>query len=255
MWLSWLALFLGPAAAAPVVETLPEGRIDWSRMVLVVAVQSDQRVGAWTDRRLQEQDAMDRLGPQVRGTAMRVRLTPDTQVTDIVGEEGPMARRISEGADAWVVTEARYREAGSVELVAELDLHRWLKPVLATLARPEPVEEGPGEFSGLLVDVRGLPFEPCLVPRVLSASGELLFGVQRLYAGVLDAGPPVVYVSDPADPRAVARAGERPLLVRAASVARGGEIQLDPEVGQRVQAAADLPSLASRGRVVIVVGP
>lgn len=249
-----LALAAEPESTG-VVEALPGGSIDWTRLVMTVTVQSDQRVGAWMDRRLQEQDAMDRLGPQVRLLADRVRVTPDTLVADVLAGEGDLARRVGDALSGWEVVEARYHEAGAVELSAELDLRRSLKPVLTSLATTEAPPKGEGEATGLLIDARGLPFEPCLVPRVITSTGTVLFGAQRLSADGIEYEAPVVYVTDPADARAVRRAGERPILVRAASVVRGGELMLDPEAGRRVEESSDLASIAAGGRVVVVVGP
>ncbi len=238
-----------------VVEALPGGSIDWSRLVLTVTVQSDQRVGAWMDRRLQEQDAMDRMGPQVQALAARVRVTPDTLAADVLAGDSELSRRVADTISSWTVVETRYHEAGAVELSAELDLRRWLRPVLVSLASTGATPVGSGQATGLLIDARGLPFEPCLVPRITTASGAVLFGAQRLSAEPLASESPVVYVTDPADEAAVRRAGERPILVRAASVVRGGELVLDPEAGRRVEDSPDLAAIAAQGRVVVVVDP
>lgn len=258
--LAW-ALWTGSAAVvhaaepAPVMESLPDGRIDWSRLVLEVQAKSDMRVGAWMDRRVQEQDALDRLGPRVERLAQRVRVTPDTLAADMMAVEGELPRRLEDTVDDWRVVETRYRDGGTVEMVAELDLQRWLRPALRSLAAQDAPPDGPGEVTGLVVDARGLPFEPCLAPRITGPTGTVIFGAQRLSEAAFELTAPVVYVTDPADPRAVERAGDRPRLVRAASVVRGGELVLDPAAARALESDPDLPGIAARGRVVVVVGP
>lgn len=256
--LAWVVAWApasGAATPEPVLESLPDGRIDWSRLVLEVQAQSDMRVGAWMDRRVQEQDALDRLGPRVERLAQRVRVTPDTLAVDLMSAEGELPRRLEDTVEDWRVVETRYHDGGAVEMLAELDLQRWLRPALRSLAAQEAPAAGPGDVTGLVVDARGLPFEPCLAPRVTAPTGAVLFGAQRLTADAFELAAPVVYVTDPADPRAVQRAGDRPLLVRAASVVGGGELVLDPAAARKLEADPDLPTIAARGRVVVVVGP
>ena len=243
------------ADADGVVEPVPDGRIDWTRLVLSVDASSNRRVGAWMDRRVQEQDALDRLGPRIERLSRRVRVTPDTLAADLLDGQGELAHRLGEGVTQWHVVETRYHDSGTVEMTAELDLHTWLRPALRSLAAQQSPPPGPGVQTGLVVDARDLPFEPSLAPRISGPTGTVLFGAQKLAPGSFELEAPVVYVSDPADLRAVQRAGDHPLLVRAVSVVRGGELVLDPSTASQLEADPDLPSIAAHGRVVIVVGP
>lgn len=238
-----------------VVEAVPQGRIDWTRLVLSVDARSELRVGAWKDRRIQEQDALDRLKTRVPDLAQRVRVTPDTLAADLLAGQGDLPSRLGDTVHDWQIVETRYHEDGAVELVAELDLRQWLRPALRSLASQEAAPTGPGDVTGLVIDARELPFEPCLAPRITAPTGTVFFGAQRLSMDTLDLAAPVVFVTDPADPRAVARAGDHPLLIRAASVLGGGELVLDPASAQTLDAAPDLPAIAAKGRVVIVVQP
>ncbi len=239
-------------AFGDVVEAVPDGRIDWSRLVLMVEVTSDMRVGAWKDRRVQEQDALDRLKPLIESLAERVRITPDTLAADLLAGSGDLARRLDQTRGDWQVVESRYHDSGEVTLVAELDLRAWLRPALTSLASSVAPPAGPGDATGLVIDARALPFEPCLAPRVRTPTGNVLFGAQRLTGPAIELDAPVVYVTDPADPRVIARAGSRPILLQATSVQRGGELVLDPTAAQALESHPDLPDLAARGRVVIV---
>ncbi|NOY25576.1 MAG: hypothetical protein GXP62_06855, partial [Oligoflexia bacterium] len=252
-----LAFCLGLSAHADdlpdVIEAVPRGRIDWTRLVLSVDARSELRMGAWKDRRIREQDALDRLKSRVPDLAQRVRVTPDTLAADLLAGKGDLPRRLGDAVNDWQIVETRYHDNGAVELVAELDLRQWLRPALRSLASQEATPPGPGDVTGLVVDARELPFEPCLAPRITAPTGTVFFGAQRLSADTLDLGAPVVFVTDPADPRAIARAGDHPLLVRAASVQGGGELVLDPTSARALDATPDLASIAAQGRVVIVV--
>ncbi|RME22236.1 MAG: hypothetical protein D6798_16340, partial [Deltaproteobacteria bacterium] len=249
-WASDGAATVESAGFDDVIEAVPGGRIDWSRLVLTVEVTSDMQVGAWKDRRIQEQDAFDRLGPIIESLAERVRITPDTLAADLLDGTGGLSRRLDQTRRDWQVVETRYHDSGAVTLVGELDLRVWLRPALASLASSAAPPPGPGDATGLVVDARALPFEPCLAPRLRTPGGEVLFGAQRLTAAAIELEAPVVYVRDPADPRVIERAGRHPILVQATSVRRGGELWVDPTAARVLEAHPDLPTIAARGRVV-----
>jgi hypothetical protein len=63
----------------------------------------------------------------------------------------------------------------------------------------------------------------------------------------------VIYVTDPADPVAVRRSGEQPLIVRAASVAEDVNLVLDPSDGVALEKAMSESGFLAQGTVVIVV--
>ena len=84
--------------------------------------------------------------------------------------------------------------------------------------------------------------------------GGLLVDVSLLNPEVAQTGSPVLYVTDPADPRAQKRAGEKPVFILASDTG-AGRIFLDPGVLAQVQATPGTASLAADGQVVIVVDP
>lgn len=253
MLMGWVLALAGAAHAAPVgVQAEIEGaRIDWVRWKLVVTAESERSVGAWQDQRIREQDAVDRLGPLVAAAARHVPLTPDTDAGDLLATETPLAHRLTDGLRDWTIAETRYREGGRVEMDAELDLRNWLGPALAELAHAAP--GAPASATGLLIDVRGLPFAPCAAPRLMTASGEELTSAQRLDPDVARRQTGVVYVADPADEVGVVRAGVAPLMARPTRV-QGCEMSLGP-ADASLALHPDLQAIAAGGRVVVVTGP
>jgi len=244
----------GEAEATEVIEPLAEGHLDWTSWRLHVHTRSDMVMGAWEDRRLQEQDALDRLGPRLEELAGQVRVTPDSSAADLMSGEDDLSRRLHEGLRRWHVDETTYLSSGGVEMRASLDLHEWLRPALVALASSELPELPAGAPSGLIVDVRGLSFRPSLAPTIRTPEGKAIARAQLLHEDTARLSSPVVFVRDPADAQAIARAGTQPLFARAAQ-ARGGELVLDAESALRLSAEAALPALVARGNVVLVVSP
>lgn len=239
----------------PVRERSEAGVVDWTTFRLEASASSERTVGAWKDQRIREQDALDRLEPRILALAPEVRITPDSTAGDRMAEGDELAQRLSEGLRLWKVEETRYISTGRVEMDAALDLQAWLRPALVALARAEPPPAPTGTTTGLLVDARGLGFQPCLLPRLSGPDGRVLFEAGSLSADTVRRGVPVVYVTDPADPRAFPRVGDHPLFARGASVASNGDLVLDAADAGAIAQNADFPALAAAGRVVFVVDP
>lgn len=242
-----------PPTFAPVREPLGEGVIDWTVWKLEASAVSERRVGAWSDQRVQEQDALDRLAPRVLSLAPQVRFSPQSTAGDLMSGGDELALRLAEGLGAWRVVETRYVSSGRVEMDATLDLQSWLRPALVAKARQTPAPEPSGDHTGVLVDVRGLGFQPCMVPFLVPPEGAPLFEVGTLSEEVARRTPPVIFVPDPADPRAFERAGDHPIFVRAESATDTCEIELSQADANALSGSQDFAALSAAGRLVIVV--
>lgn len=237
-----------------VVEQLAGGQLDWTRLILQASSQSAIQTGAWQDRRLQEQDALNLLTPRIEGLAREVRVTPETNAGELMGAEGELGRRLEEGLRRWAVDETRYHSKGSVEMDASLDLRTWLRPALAALATTELPPLDKEGATGIVVDARGVPFRPSIAPTVSTPTGEVVIRASMLSEEAVQSGPPILYITDPADPRAYSRGGSTPLFCRSVA-AREGELVLDADSAARLSASAAVPALVARGRVAIIVDP
>lgn len=250
LFLALSAIASADEAFPPVVQELSGGRINWTDLRLEVTARSDRTVGAWKDRRVQEQDAVDRLAPRIVALAERMPVTPDRTATDLMDSDPDLQRRLSASLSDWRIEETRYQASGGVEMDAVLDLRVWLRPALASLASGGDPPDLPEDATGLVIDARGLPFTPSVSPTVLSADDEAVLRAQLVAEGTLRARSPALYVLDPADPRAARRAGRQPLFAQATAV-RGGALVLASATA--ALAAPELGDLVAAGRVVIVV--
>lgn len=250
-----LSLWVSAALAAePVTREVPGGLVDWSAMRLEVTTSSNQSRGAWQDRRLQEQDALDQLRVRITSLAEDIPITAELTAGDVMASGGDLGERLTSGLERWSVEEARYYTRGGVELVGVLDLRVWLWPAMAELAEAEELP-APEAASGLLVDARGLELELSMCPLLLTASGEALVEPSAYSAAAARRRAPVLFVTDPSDPKTAARLGDAPVMVRAASVDEQGALVLDLAGSARLASEAAVSALVSRGDVVFVVDP
>ncbi len=246
-----------PAVAFPsVVTRVGDAEVDWTHMVLVLSEAAQPLPGARSQLEVVEQQARAALGPRMLVAAGRVRIDAESSVLDIIESETRLGKHLDRQSSSWHVTETRYFSTGRVEIDAELDLASWLAPVLYARASREPSEPSPrSRFTGVLVDARGLDAQAALAPRLLSPAGEELYAASRVHEAVARESTPVVYVTDPADPRAVERCGASPLLLRAGSVSERVDLVLTPDDAIRFTATASDALLMEQARVVLVLDP
>ncbi|MBW2256062.1 MAG: hypothetical protein JRI25_15875 [Deltaproteobacteria bacterium] len=160
--------------------------VNWTR--LTVEVTSGARGwGVTATTKALEHTARQKIGPDIRWGARRVRVATDVTVDDL-RHDPELGDAVESRIERWVVSEARYYTSGRVELTGELSLQELLKPWALSVALLAPEQEGRRGYTGLVVDARGTGATPAYAPRILHG--------------------------DEAHP-AAARAGEKPLVVRA----------------------------------------
>lgn len=89
------------------------------------------------------------------------------------------------------------------------------QPNTSTLETPLSVE---GDYTGLIVDARGLKVSPTMAPKILKADGSTLYGTGNLDIDDLIEKGMVSYFKDLEAAKGHARAGKKPLILRAIGV-------------------------------------
>lgn len=249
-------------AVEPVLEKIESGAINWTTMELEITSHSDRDVGAWgaKDRRLQEQDALDRLTPMIEEAAKLIRVQPERLANDYLGpkkspREAETARRIDDGLKGWRVKETRYLSNGGVEMDGVLELHRWLHHALLASAVGSPQPPNPDAPTGILVDAREVSFQPCFAPEIHTADGKVLVAPSSIHPEVLRKQAPVVYVRDPSDRAASERTGKHPLFLTAESGQSDCILILSKADSLLLSGSTSFSGVVSTGKLVVVVSP
>lgn len=250
-------LVAGALAFEPVVEELDGGKVDWTAMKLLASAEGERTTGAMTDVEALEGSARSKLGPLMLDLAKQVRVTSTQDAGDLLDAGDAVADRLDSNLAIWEVYEVRYYTSGGVAMDGALPIQPWLRPALTARAtgKDRPGGAAAAAITGLLVDARGLAVKPAVAPRLLDPNGEALYAAETLTVHAASQRGPVVWVSDPADPVAVRRAGESPLIVRAAAVRDGCDLVLAAEDAAKVRDAAAGASFLLNGQVAVVVGP
>ena len=238
------------ALAGAATSTAGQGQVDWSRHVLVVESQATASAGTRLDRSAVELEARRTLSSALPEAAAAIRLYGDVLVGDLF--EGEHGRALEEGLVRWRVTEARYGLAGTVELVAELDLTSWLRPLaVATAEGSDDAARQDRPETGVVIDARAVSPEPSYAPRILGPQGEVVFELATLSPLAAARGAPAVWVTDPADELLFEVAGRAPLVL-VAQGADGADLSVSSDDAARLRALGAQTDLLSRGRVVVV---
>lgn len=114
----------------------------------------------------------------------------------------------------------------------------------------EPKSEGlTEEGTGLVIDARGLKLMPALMPRVLDETGKPLYSVDSLSAEARKTTGVAAYVQTLDEARKSLKAGEKPLVIKAAK-ASGADVLLPQEDAKKLVSMN--PPFLAQGKVVIV---
>ncbi len=246
-------------AAAPVVQELSGGEIDWTESVLRVRASAMPHSSQLADRQATEQDVREQLIYRMHELASQVMVEAGVQAGDLLSQPGDLGevleQGLSDGGGHWQVVETRYFTSGKVELVSELPLLDWLGPALLEKQTPgEEGEETSGSSTGILVDARQVQVLPSLAPRLLGPDGEVLYGATSTLSRGRAVLAPVMWIGDPADAELGARVGDRPLLVVAVDVRENCDLVLSREDALRVRTIGQHTRLLADAPVAIAVG-
>jgi hypothetical protein len=245
---SWLvALLLLPSAASA------EG-VDWQRQVLAVTGSGppDMKATHLGQARLGAERAA--RADALRGlttAAQAIRIDAATTLGEAMAAPEVRAR-VERVLEAYEVSATRYFSDGGIEIEVQVPIPALTAALGASgLSGPEAavVPEGAQKHTGLVVDASALRVLPALKPRLLDADGAVLYGIDSLRPEVQRAEGVAVYVKGLAAAKKHARAGARPLVVKAVKV-DGVDLVLAAEDARRVSEAG--PAALAAARVVIV---
>lgn len=257
-----LSVFSVSAGAQPVTESLGDhGTVDWSSQVIrakgiAVPGGAGGRAGLI---RAAELDALRQILETVKG----MRLSSETLVENYMLSNDVIRTRV-EGVvrNFRRVGDPVYMSDGSIEVTVEMNLRGTGQ--LFDVLMPTPVGAAPypvspqapaGNYTGLLVDARGLGLRPAIAPRILSDNGEVVYGskiVDRTWA--VEQGM-VGYARDPDAARGDERIAPNPMFIKAvrATGANRTDIVISDQDAGKLNNDGQTPRWLRECRVIVLV--
>ncbi len=258
-------LCLALSLPAQVVQQTGAGQVDWQvRKIQATGIANPSVVGGRAGQiRAARADALRQILETVEGML----LTSETTVKDFMLENDVVYTEIRGVARNFqVVGDPVYMSDGSIELTVEMLLGRDFQDVLVgemafaegsvTPVQFSDIHAGSDVYTGLIVDCRGLGIKPAMAPRVLSQSGEEIYGSSwadrdwTLAHGLAGYTRSVEQALENSD-----RIGGNPLRVKASAVT--GSLQadavIDDQSGKVLHALSENLTFLRECRVIFVV--
>src|SRR5215475_2715527 len=260
MLLHPVVLMLSLLAAEPAKSDPPktdparrEGTVDWQGQVIKATGSgapdmrslspAQARLGAEKAAQL---DAFRNLIAQAKG----IHISSGKTVGEAMAKD-EVKGRVEGVVKGFKVVKKRYYSDQGVEMDVEVPLSGIAQAVLepSTSAEAVPVKASEGRYSGLLVDARGLGVQPVLAPRLLDASGKVLYSAEMMGLDARKDAVPARYFKSLEQATHAPALGGTPLLVKAQKIQGSDLVLADAE-------ARALEQLSSKalveGRVAIV---
>lgn len=253
----WVLVFAQRAwAMDPIVRELSHGRVNWTTLDLCTDASEANSSGSMAGYEALEGRARAEIGPAMLTLAREVQLDATHTTGDLLSSTEAIADKVDANVSLWEVTEARYYTSGRVDVEVCLPIQAWLRPELSLIATGADRSSPPDvPITGLIVDARGLKLDPAINPEILDPAGAVLYSAASMTSFAASQRPIVIYVRDPADPAAVRRAGEQPVIVPAVGVRDRVNLTLDAAGAAALEKARDSAGFLAQGTVVIVMDP
>ena len=287
------ALLSSPMVRGQVVQAVHGSAVvDWTEQViqLILTVQPEASAPANLQKARAIEQAKRRAVDRLYSAVLELNYSAEQTVGEAVAHHLLSGSRLQYVLRHLRVAKIGNLSTGEIEVTVQMPLYGPLADVLLPLqfgggrlmlvTRPlcplcgqpwpegKPVPEGvhliqpPGtdttgvEYTGLIVDARGLGGNPAFVPKILDDEGREVYSpafARRTYA--VDLGL-VLYENDLNRAMENERVGKQPLVVKALDVS--GKLRTDPVISAQdallIHAAAARRNFLERCRVVIVLG-
>ena len=241
-----LPLYASPLLP-PVMDTLDKTQINWTAFRLEAKSTYTSRAQSWEYR---ESLASQGAGDLLKRHIIDVPLQAEKTVEDLLSNP-EYIRYLQDGMHEWKTYETHYMAASnSVQVVGYINLQRYLRKVIIEHASSDISEEKGEYHTGMIIDARGLSFQPVVMPKVIDAEGIPVVDISGFSANAAQDTLPVRYVSTPADPICAKTVGKKPAIMRASDVEKGSLIL---DASTVLPSIEDLSAIVSTGNVVIVV--
>ncbi len=191
-------------------------------------------------------------------TIKGVYINSETTVENAMLKSDVIRSRVEGYIRDFRVLKERYMSDGTLEVDVEVTITDSLRAVLVPkeegtpqFLASEPIAE---DYTGVIVDARGLGLQPALAPKVLDEEGREVYGTKfAKWDYVLKVGL-VGYASTLEEAKADSRTGDKPLIVKAIKVVGKGKTDpvISSEDARLVHALANKRPVLAECRVVFV---
>lgn len=288
--LFWMLLIAGSTIAADTALPVPEkapylqktstGAIQWSEAI--IQAEGTHRPADKKDAKPKQRPksiAMARLDGQQKllETAKQMRIDSMTTLGDVMSQSEFVRKGLEGIIRNLPISRQRFLTDGTVMAQIDLPIHGAFSQLvlpeeLKQVQAIQPIGEKPAKapaqtsndngpappvYTGLVVDARGLRFQPALMPSLLDENGQVLYGAAFASREHAVQQGMVLYLVDTAEASRSARVGNHPFMVKALRVngAKQSEVVISNSDAATLRSASAHLSFLKKCQVIIVAIP
>jgi hypothetical protein len=251
------------ACAGTYIQLFEHGRVDWTNGVVEVwatgSPPADALSGAQS-RALAETEAETAARNGLIGLLQSIRVDSKSTVKEALEHQSARDQLVATVLRVAHVVEKSVSNSGTVRLTVAIRLNGSFGDLVLpkTIVPIKRVEQSPKkeeDFTGLIIDCRGIPLSPAMVPMIIGEDGQVVYGTAYVSRDqVLEEGV-AAYARGLAKARDNPRVGPKPLIVRGLRAVKGRscDVVISNADAGKIKGAGSNISFLHRGRVLFVM--
>jgi hypothetical protein len=250
------------AHAETYIQSFERGRVDWTNGMVEVwatGMPPAHVLSPAQGRALAEAEAENLARDDLIRLLLSIRIDSKSTVKEAVDYQSARNDLVAAVLRDSYVVEKSILANGAVRLTVAIKLNGSfgdlvLPKTIVTIKTVEQSTRKEEQFTGLIIDCRGIPLSPAMVPMIIGEDGQVVYGtayVSRDHA--LEEGM-VAYARNLVKARDNPRVGPKPLIVKGLRTAksRSSDIVISNADAGKIKGAGSNISVLHRGRVLIV---
>jgi hypothetical protein len=245
------------------IQSFELGRVDWTNGMVEVSATGRPPAHAHSraqGRALAETEAKSLARNHLIGLLNSIRIDSKSTVKKALDQQGARDELVAAVLKDSYTVENSVLADGAVRVTMAIQLNRSLADLvlpktIVTIQSVEQSEKKEEKFTGLIIDCRGIPVTPAMVPMIVDEDGQVVYGtayVSRNYA--LEEGV-AAYAGGMAGARDNPRVGPNPLILKGLRPvkARCSDIVISNADAGKIKGAGSNINFLHRGRVLFVM--
>ena len=251
------------ACADTYTQSFERGRVDWTNGIVEVWAGAAPRAHALNPaqgRALAEAEAEALARDALIGLLQSIRIDSKSTVREALDREGARDDLVVAVLRNSHVAEKSILADGSVKVTVAIKLNGSfgdlvLPKTVVTIKSVEQSSKKEEQFTGLILDCRGIPLSPAMVPMIVGEDGQVVYGTAYVSREHALEGGMAAYARGLAKARDNPRVGPKPLIVKGLRTVKGrsSDIVISNADAGKIKGSGSNINVFHRGRVLFVM--
>ena len=251
------------ACADTYTQSFERGRVDWTNGIVEVWAGAAPRAHALNPaqgRALAEAEAEALARDALIGLLQSIRIDSKSTVREALDREGARDDLVVAVLRNSHVAEKSILADGTVKVTVAIKLNGSfgdlvLPKTVVTIKSVEQSSKKEEQFTGLILDCRGIPLSPAMVPMIVGEDGQVVYGTAYVSREHALEGGMAAYARGLAKARDNPRVGPKPLIVKGLRTVKGrsSDIVISNADAGKIKGSGSNINVFHRGRVLFVM--